>query len=118
MCPSRSQSETSPFGSWEVRTTRISLAVFRSVQGAAAPVLISAAVSPHVERRHRATFLSLDSLAGRLGWGIILFVVSTDADDAVQATLRVFAWISWSMVAVLVVSSLLVRRREPVAQLR
>ena len=96
----------------------ISLAIFRSVQGAAAPVLISAAVSPLVERRHRATFLSLDSLAGRLGWGLILFLVSADAGDAVQATLRVFAWISWAMVAVLLVSSLLVRGCEPVTQVR
>jgi hypothetical protein len=72
-------------------------------------VLISAAVSPLVERHHRATFLSLDSLAGRLGWGLILLAVSSGASDEVQATLRIFAWISWAMVLVLIVTSLIVR---------
>ena len=84
--------------------------VFRSAQGAAAPVLISAAISPLIERRHRATLLSLDSLAGRLGWGLILMFVSTGAGDAVQHTLRTFAWISWGMVAVLVATAWVPRR--------
>lgn len=91
----------------------LALAVFRSVQGAAAPVLISAAISPLVPRQQRATLLSLDSLAGRLGWGLILFAVSTDAGDDVRATLRVFAWISWAMVAVLVATAWLARERRP-----
>ena len=90
----------------------IALALLRSVQTAAAPVLISAAISPRVERRHRATFLSLDSLAGRLGWGLILLVVSLDAGDDVQATLRVFAWISWAMVVVLIATSFITRGAE------
>jgi len=87
----------------------LALAVFRSAQGAAAPVVIAAAVSPLVERHHRATFLSLDSLAGRLGWGLILMAVSSGAGDDVQTTLRVFTVISWSMVAVLIVTALAVR---------
>lgn len=86
----------------------LALAVFRSAQGASAGVLVSAAVSPRAERRHRATLLSLNSLAGRLGWGVILFLVSTDAGDDVQATLRVFAWLAWAMVAALLVSARLV----------
>lgn len=85
------------------------LALFRSAQGAAAPVLISAAVSPLVERRHRATLLSLNSLAGRLGWGLILLLVSTDAADDVQGTIQVFAWIAWIMVAVLLATSWIAR---------
>ena len=98
-----------------VRAAVLALAVLRSVQGAAAPVLIAAAISPLVERHHRATFLSLDSLAGRLGWGLILLLVSADAGDDVQATLRVFAWISWAMVAVLLATSLLVRGEQRTA---
>lgn len=88
----------------------LALALFRSVQGAAAPVVIAAAVSPLVERHHRATFLSLDSLAGRLGWGLILMVVSSGADDDVQATLRVLAVISWAMVAALLATGFLAHR--------
>ena len=46
------------------------LVAFRNAQGAAAPVLISDAVASRVERGHRATLLSLNSLAGRLGLGL------------------------------------------------
>ena len=90
---------------WTTSVAMLALAVLRSVQGAAAPVLVSAAVAPRTARHHRATFLSLNSLAGRLGWGLILLVVSADADDAVQATIGTFAWISWTMVAVLIATS-------------
>jgi hypothetical protein len=79
--------------------------VFRSVQGAAAPVLISAAIAPLTLRQHRATLLSLNSLVGRLGWGGILLVVSTDAGDDVTSTLATFAWLSWAMIAVLLATS-------------
>ena len=48
----------------------LGLVALRSVQGAAAPVLISDAVSARVARHHRATLLSLNSLAGRLAWGL------------------------------------------------
>jgi len=78
------------------------LVVFRSAQGAAAPVLVSAAIAPLTERQHRATLLSLDSLAGRLGWGLILLVVSAGAGDAVQRTLAIFSVVSWAMVAALI----------------
>ncbi|NNE10908.1 MAG: hypothetical protein HKN41_01530 [Ilumatobacter sp.] len=91
---------------WTTSIAMLALAVLRSVQGAAAPVLISAAVAPRTERHHRATFLSLNSLAGRLGWGAILLIVSADAGDAVQATIGTFAWISWTMVAVLIVTGM------------
>lgn len=94
---------------WSTSAVLLPLVVMRSVQGAAAPVLISAAVAPLTARHHRATLLSLNSLAGRLGWGLILMAVSTDAGDDVQGTLVVFAWIAWSMVAVLAATALLLR---------
>lgn len=97
---------------WTTSVAMLALAVLRSVQGAAAPVLISAAVAPRTERHHRATLLSLNSLAGRLGWGLILLVVSADADDEVQATIGTFAWISWAMVAVLVLTAWLTLGRR------
>ena len=48
------------------------LIALRSTQAAAAPVLIAAAATPHLMKHHRATFLSLGSLSGRLAYGIVL----------------------------------------------
>ena len=90
---------------WTTSAAMLVVVVFRSVQGAAAPVLISAAVAPLTLRQHRATLLSLNSLAGRLGWGGILLVVATDAGDDVTSTLGTFAWVSWAMIAVLLATS-------------
>lgn len=85
------------------------LVALRSVQGAAAPVLITAAVAPNVERHHRATLLSLNSLAGRLGYGFVLLLVSGAAEDDVQRVLGIFSVVAWVMVVVLLVSALRVR---------
>jgi len=84
----------------------LALVALRSVQGAAAPVLISAAIAPMTERQHRATLLSLDSLAGRLGYGVILLVVAAEANDDVQRVLGWFSIGSWTLVVVLVVTAL------------
>ena len=84
---------------------------FRSAQGSAAPVLISAAVAPQLDQRHRATFLSLDSLAGRLSYGTILLFVATDIDDDVAAGLTRLSIISWVLVVATALSALLVQRR-------
>jgi hypothetical protein len=81
------------------------LVVFRSAQSAAAHVLISSAVAPLTERRHRATILSLDSLAGRLGYGAILLVVSAEANDDVSGVLASLAITSWALVAILLVTA-------------
>lgn len=98
---------------WSTSVIVVALVLLRSVQGAAAPVLISAEIAPVTERRHRATLLSLNSLAGRLGWGLILLVVSTDAGDDVQGTIGTFAVISWAMVAVLIATSWIAREPRP-----
>ena len=89
----------------------IAVIAFRSAQGSAAPVLISAAVAPKLEQRHRATFLSLDSLAGRLSYGTILLVVATDIDDNVGEGLTRLSIISWVIVSATAISALRVRRR-------
>lgn len=83
----------------------LGLVVFRSAQSAAAHVLINAAVAPLTRRQHRATILSLNSLAGRLGYGAILLVVSADADDDVRRVLSALAITSWGLVAVLLASA-------------
>lgn len=83
----------------------IGLVAFRSAQGAAAPVLISGAVAPHTARQHRATLLSLNSLAGRLGYGLILLFAAGGANDDVRGVLRWFSLGSWSLVVVLIVTA-------------
>lgn len=89
----------------------VAVALLRSAQTAAAPVIISSEVAPRVARHHRATLLSLDSLAGRLGWGLILAAVSVDAADNVQGTLRLLAVLAWALVAVVALSAAAVRPR-------
>jgi MFS family permease len=76
----------------------LAVVVWRSVQAAAAPVIISAAAAPRLERTHRATFLSLNSLAGRLGYGLILLSLSTSSDDDLTGPLVALAAIAWTLV--------------------
>lgn len=99
-----------------VSAAMLALVALRSVQGAAAPVLISSVLAPRLEQRHRATVLSLNSLAGRLGYGALLYVLADRAGEEVQPVLRILAVISWSLVAVLVVTALIMldgMRTEP-----
>lgn len=90
----------------------IALTVFRSVQGAAAPVVISAAVAPRTEKRHRATLLSINSLAGRLVYGSLLLALAVDIDDTPRPFLQTTAVISWVLIAVLVATGAWANRRS------
>jgi predicted MFS family arabinose efflux permease len=78
------------------------LIVLRSVQPAVGNVLVAAAVAPRLPRHERATFLSLLSLAGRVGYASTLFglsmLASGDADAlprmlGVAALLGGVAWL-------------------------
>ncbi len=89
----------------------IAFVIFRSAQGAAAPVLISNAASLAVPAQHRATFLSLDSLAGRLSYGTILQVVATSVADSPERALGQLALISWALVAVTAATAAFAYRR-------
>ena len=84
----------------------LAFALFRSAQGAAGPVIITSAVAPRVEQRHRATLLSLDSLVGRLGYGVVLLVVSAQTTDDVGRVLAMLSGLAWTLVAVLVITAL------------
>lgn len=85
---------------------------FRGAQGAAAPILISAAIAPKVDQEHRATFLSLDSLGGRLSYSALLLAISTDVgNDKVARALRPLAGVSWVIVALTAVTAWLVWRK-------
>ncbi len=77
------------------------LLAMRSTQAAAAPVLVSTRVAPLLERNHRATFLSLGSLSGRLLYGLVLLVLGTRTGlDSVLATAAVLAVTALGLLAV------------------
>ena len=50
--------------------------LLRSCQSAISNVLVNASVTPRVPQAQRATYLSLHSLAGRLGYSAVLFGLS------------------------------------------
>lgn len=91
------------------------LVVLRSVQGAAAPVVLSAAVAPRTEQRHRATLLSINSLAGRSVYGLLLLKVSFDVDDDPRPFLEITSVISWGLVGMLIVTGIWAAGRQGVA---
>ncbi|MGI9600703.1 MAG: hypothetical protein ACR2QE_02380 [Acidimicrobiales bacterium] len=81
----------------------VPLMALRSVQPAAANVLIPSAVSPLIAARHRATYLSLGSLGGRLGYGMLLLALGTTDDlDTVRTSIGIIAVVL--LVAVVVTS--------------
>ena len=90
----------------------LGLLIFRSVQGAAAPVLLSAAIAPRTEQRHRATLLSINSLAGRLAYGGLLQLLAIGAQDNPQPFLQTMSIISWLLIALMVATGSWASRRE------
>ncbi len=89
------------------------LLVFRSVQGAAAPILLTAAVAPEVPQTQRATYLSLHSLAGRLAYGSLLLVIGRVVGDSLATSLTVLSVVSWVLIAVVAVSWVAGSASEP-----
>ncbi|MDH3705315.1 MAG: MFS transporter [Acidimicrobiia bacterium] len=87
------------------------LMALRSVQPAIANVLVPATVSPLVRAEHRATYLSLGSLGGRLGYGMVLLALGTTDDfDTVRHAIGIVALVL--LVAVLVTSPIARRDLE------
>ena len=72
----------------------IPLFALRSIQSSMAPVLIAGAANERVEQHHRATFLSLSSLGGRLSYSAVLLGLSTA--ESFDSTIR------WAAVIALV----------------
>ena len=66
-----------------------------------------------VARQHRATLLSLNSLAGRLGYGLILLFAAGAANDDVRGVLQWFSIGSWALVATLIGSAWFAVRERP-----
>ncbi|HSJ97061.1 MAG TPA: MFS transporter [Myxococcota bacterium] len=61
------------------------LLLLRSVQPAVSNVIVNVEVAPRLARGQRATFLSLFSLAGRLGYGAVLLTLAALAGDGDRA---------------------------------
>ncbi len=77
------------------------LLAMRSTQAAAAPVLVSTRVSPLLDRGHRATFLSLGSLSGRLLYGLVLLALGgRNGLDPVLGLAAVFAVASLGLLVI------------------
>lgn len=91
----------------------LALMVFRNAQGAAAPVLMTAAAAPLVEPRQRATYFSLHSLAGRLSYSTVLFVVAATVGDDLTASLRALAGVAWASVGLVLAAFWLLGRPRP-----
>lgn len=60
----------------------LGLLLLRSVQPAISQPIVNAACSPRLPASRRATFFSLQSLAGRLGYGVVLLGLAGLAGDA------------------------------------
>jgi hypothetical protein len=95
--------------------------IFRSVQSAVSDVLVTAAVAPRVPQARRASYLSLHSLSGRLGYSLVLLGLSrlgapgAEADPATLSTmLGASAAIGAIGVAILLLTATALRDRAPV----
>lgn len=82
---------------------------FRRVQGAANSVLLPALAGGHVQKHHRATFLSLTSLVGRLLYVGVLILLGLIGSTQLSETLALAAGIAIALWLVIAVS----QRRVP-----
>ncbi|MEM9466327.1 MAG: MFS transporter [Actinomycetota bacterium] len=79
------------------------LLALRGVQGAVGSVVAPAVIGGRIEQHHRATFLSLTSLGGRLGHVVVLTTIGAVAADSVGDALRFGAGVAaalWLLVMV------------------
>lgn len=84
-------------------TLVVPLLCLRSLQPAVSRILISGAAAPRLDAGQRATFLSLCSMAGRLGYGLVLLGVAAVEDERDAA--RVAAALAASLLVVVAVAS-------------
>ncbi len=88
----------------------VPLLALRSTQAAAAPVLVASAAAPLIARHHRATFLSLGSLSGRLAYGLALLGLGLVND--LDRVLSIGAALGVASVIVLFLGSLVAGRDD------
>jgi len=101
------------------------LLVFRSIQPAVSNVVVAAAIVPRVPQAQRATYQSLHSFAGRLGFAIVLYWLSglgtpeAIADvETIGRMLAASAWLSVAAVGLLLLTSRAVRADQPKSESR
>ncbi len=84
----------------------------RSVQMVTSKILITGVAAPRLRRDHRATFFSLNSLAGRGSYGIVLLFVANGANDNLTGALTQLSVVAWVTVAIIAVTALPLRAPE------
>jgi MFS family permease len=82
----------------------------RGVQGSVVSVVVPPVVGGHVEQRRRATFLSMTSLGGRLGYGAALLALAAAGGSALGPSMTVAAGASLALLAVVLVGYLILAR--------
>lgn len=82
----------------------LAVLLMRSVQGAAASVVLTSSVSPMIAQPHRATYFSLHSLAGRAVHGGVLLLAARTVGDDLPGLLSLFTGIAWLLVIAVVVA--------------
>jgi len=86
---------------------------FRSVLGAVAPIVMTSEIAPLVAQEHRATYLSVHSLGGRLVYGSLMYAVAKAIGDDLTATIAVFAIASWILLGIVAVAWAVLRPEVP-----
>ncbi len=83
------------------------LLLARSVPYALQEAPIRAAVAPRVAPRIRATYLSMQSLAGRLGFALLLILLANAADERLSVSLNISAVVAVTLLIILGMMALL-----------
>lgn len=86
---------------------------FRSVLGAVGPTVMTSEIAPLVDQEHRATYLSLHSLGGRLLYGSLVYTAAKAIGDDLPTTITVFAIASWVLVIIVGAGWALMRPNVP-----
>ncbi len=101
------------------------LLVLRSVQPAVSRVVVAAAIVPRVPQAQRATYQSLHSFTGRLGFSLVLYWLSQLGDpgavadpETIGRMLSASAWLTVAAVFALVVMSRFVRSDQAKSESR
>ena len=76
---------------WIVHLAIVPLLLLRSVHPAVSNVLVRAEITPRVSQVRRATYLSLHSLGGRLGFSLVLLTLSGLTGSSEQADAETLA---------------------------
>jgi len=95
----------------------LSLVLFRNFPMALSEAPMLSAISPRIDSGYRATYISLQSLAGRLGFSLMLFSLSSLIDtDNVESAMQwpdMQSALGWSLgVGVVCLVALLLLRHE------